>query len=87
MLSKWSECTEGWYGVNCSQTCSRHCRDSTKCNHVTGQCEKGCDTGWTGSLCTKGKRTYYDIKWSHIKSGINADEQAQNGKQTKTRKA
>uniref|UniRef100_A0A8W8NKE0 Scavenger receptor class F member 2 n=1 Tax=Magallana gigas TaxID=29159 RepID=A0A8W8NKE0_MAGGI len=27
--------------------------DSTKCNHVTGQCEKGCDTGWTGSLCTK----------------------------------
>lgn len=54
---------------------------------MTGQCEKGCDTGWTGSLCIKGKRTYYNIKWSRIKSGINADEQAQNGKKTKTRKA
>lgn len=55
MLSKRPECTDGWYGVSCSRQCSGHCRDSTTCNHVTGQCEKGCDKGWTGSLCRKGK--------------------------------
>lgn len=47
-------CTDGWYGVNCNQQCSGHCRDDTTCNHVTGQCEKGCDKGWSGSLCDKG---------------------------------
>lgn len=48
------ECAVGWYGVNCSRPCYRHCRDSSACNHVTGQCELGCDAGWTGSLCEEG---------------------------------
>nr|XP_034320459.1 multiple epidermal growth factor-like domains protein 10 [Crassostrea gigas] len=48
-----TKCTEGWYGVNCSQQCSGHCKDGTTCNHVTGQCDRGCDKGWTGSLCVK----------------------------------
>lgn len=57
MLSKKPECTNGWYGANCSQRCSGHCRDDTICNHVTGLCDKGCDAGWTGSLCNQGKKT------------------------------
>lgn len=48
------ECKEGWFGQNCSQLCSRHCRDDAFCNHMTGQCEKGCDFGWTGYICEKG---------------------------------
>lgn len=48
------ECTDGWYGLNCSQLCVGHCRDDAACNHVTGQCEGECDAGWTGSLCEKG---------------------------------
>lgn len=50
-----TECGEGWYGVNCSQHCGGHCKDNMKCNHVTGQCDEGCATGWTGTTCSKGK--------------------------------
>lgn len=40
--------------MNCSQQCVGHCRDDTYCNHVTGQCDQGCDAGWTGYMCDKG---------------------------------
>lgn len=53
-IKLFSECVNGWYGNNCSQQCVGHCRDNTACNHVTGQCEKGCTPGWTGLLCEKG---------------------------------
>lgn len=42
-----------WYGVNCSQRCVGHCKDNDSCNHVTGQCDGGCDAGWTQSACNK----------------------------------
>lgn len=48
------ECRGGWYGVNCSQQCSGHCKDNATCNYVTGQCDKGCEVGWTGTLCEQG---------------------------------
>ena len=47
-------CTEGWYGFDCKQQCSEHCRDTAVCNHVTGQCDGGCAAGWRGSLCDSG---------------------------------
>lgn len=50
----WKECIAGRYGSNCSQQCVGHCRDNATCNHVTGQCDGGCDVGWTGSMCEKG---------------------------------
>lgn len=49
-----TECSIGWHGVNCSQQCQGHCINGTTCNHVTGLCDKGCDTGWTGVQCDKG---------------------------------
>lgn len=48
------ECTDGWYGENCKQQCSGHCRDKYVCNHVTGHCVNGCAAGWRGTLCDKG---------------------------------
>lgn len=39
------ECTDGWYGLNCTQKCDGHCRDDTACNHMTGMCEGECDAG------------------------------------------
>lgn len=42
-------CGEGWYGMNCSQQCVRHCRKRDTCNHVTGQCDGGCAEGWYGN--------------------------------------
>lgn len=49
-----SECGRGWYGGNCSRRCVGHCKDGATCNHVTGQCNGGCDAGWEGYLCEKG---------------------------------
>lgn len=54
-LSLFVECVEGWYGINCSKQCGGHCRDNIVCHHVTGQCDKGCDAGWTGYFCNKGE--------------------------------
>lgn len=48
-------CEERWYGINCNQPCVGHCRDNTTCNHVTGQCDRGCAARWTGNLCDKGR--------------------------------
>lgn len=49
-----TECREGLHGINCSQQCVGRCRDGVTCNHVTGNCDGGCDAGWTGVLCNKG---------------------------------
>lgn len=54
LLTVCSECSVGWHGVNCSQQCKGHCRDGDTCNHVTGVCDKGCDTGWKGVQCDTG---------------------------------
>lgn len=49
-----TECGDGWYGITCSQQCAGHCRSGISCNHVTGQCDGGCDEGWTEAICDKG---------------------------------
>lgn len=49
-----TECKKGWYGDNCTQQCTAHCKDNTTCNHVTGLCDEGCDKGWKGYMCDKG---------------------------------
>uniref|UniRef100_A0A8W8JTV3 Scavenger receptor class F member 2 n=1 Tax=Magallana gigas TaxID=29159 RepID=A0A8W8JTV3_MAGGI len=48
-----TKCREGWYGINCDQPCVGHCRDNATCNHVIGQCDRGCAARWTGKLCDK----------------------------------
>lgn len=59
MLSMSPECTERWFGVNCSQACDGHCRENMTCDHVSGECDRGCDAGWTGRMCGKGKYTSF----------------------------
>nr|XP_034338137.1 uncharacterized protein LOC117692884 [Crassostrea gigas] len=54
-----TKCREGWYGINCDHPCVGHCRDNATCNHVTGQCDKGCAARWTGKLCDKGSTCYF----------------------------
>lgn len=55
----WIECGKGLYGENCSQTCSEHCKEGSTCNHVTGQCEVGCNAGWKGAMCDQGDVKIY----------------------------
>lgn len=61
------DCEEGLYGVYCGQPCVGHCKDNTSCHHVTGQCDEGCDGGWTGKHCNIGTNIrvhVYEIVYS-----------------------
>ncbi|KAH9496279.1 hypothetical protein Btru_017983 [Bulinus truncatus] len=44
-------CQEGFWGFNCSQTCSSHCRNPQNCKPVHGQCD-GCVAGYRLDNCT-----------------------------------
>nr|XP_019930756.2 uncharacterized protein LOC109621167 [Crassostrea gigas] len=51
-----SVCNNNMYGPNCSMTCG-HCiyLYGEKCNHVTGQCPRGCASGFQGDLCVESR--------------------------------
>lgn len=40
--------------MNCTKQCVGHCRDEVSCNHVVGNCDRGCAAGWKGDLCNEG---------------------------------
>lgn len=56
-------CSHGWYGQDYEQRCIGYCKRNTFCNNMTGQCEKGCDVGWSGSFCNNGNCFFVYIKW------------------------
>lgn len=43
------ECEPGYYGADCLQRC--HCAVDGDCDSITGECQKGCSSGWTGESC------------------------------------
>ncbi|KAH7962536.1 hypothetical protein HPB52_016763 [Rhipicephalus sanguineus] len=43
------ECDAGYYGADCLQRC--HCAVDGDCDSITGQCSKGCSSGWMGESC------------------------------------
>ena len=49
------ECDRGQWGPGCSQSCNSLCL-SGSCDHVTGQCRKGCEPGYQEPNCTEGER-------------------------------
>lgn len=55
-------CTGGSYGIHCNETCG-HCLQGSQCSSINGSCPHGCDSGYTGDLCTKSKY----IGYLHIK--------------------
>lgn len=62
-----TECEKGWYGDNCRHQCKRYCKDGTTCNHVNGQCDAGCNAGWTGPFCDKGSiRSWFFLNSNHL---------------------
>ncbi|XP_062603233.1 multiple epidermal growth factor-like domains protein 10 [Saccostrea cucullata] len=51
------QCPKWWYGPNCKNRCE-NCKKGV-CDHVTGDCEKGCKNGWKNDIkcdqpCNKG---------------------------------
>ena len=45
------ECDDFHYGFNCNETCNVNCKG---CNRTTGECQNGCNPGWTGNRCREG---------------------------------
>lgn len=44
----------------------------TYCNKLTGRCDDGCDTQWTGDFCERKYTTIYtNIKHSYILESLN----------------
>ena len=55
------ECETGQFGEGCKETCSDHCAgDKNPCHHINGTCDMGCDPGYHGLLCIKGKLAGWD---------------------------
>lgn len=51
-----SECSLGYFGVNCRERCSGHCLNDKPCDHVSGICTIGCQDGFIGEHCNKCKK-------------------------------
>ncbi|XP_065925501.1 uncharacterized protein [Magallana gigas] len=60
-------CTNNTYGPNCSMTCG-HCvyLYGEQCNHVTGQCPRGCASGFQEDLCVESRSEFRNttLAWS-----------------------
>ena len=46
-----TECDVGFFGANCKELCSLNCKTPGSCDKVKGQCEGGCQAGWTQRKC------------------------------------
>ena len=44
------ECKDGFYGVNCSQSCGQ-CDDEGVCDKTTGYCLMGCQSNFQPPFC------------------------------------
>lgn len=51
-------CSTGYYGENCKSRCG-HCVDDTTCDHITGNCVRGCKSGYRGYFCDTGNGYRY----------------------------
>ena len=45
------ECDEFHNGFSCNETCNVNCKG---CDRTTGECQNGCNPGWTGNHCQEG---------------------------------
>lgn len=50
------ECQNEYYGKDCKNKCSVNCKMTNSCDKITGQCDGGCITGWSGNSCSQSKR-------------------------------
>eukprot|EP00105_Crassostrea_gigas_P032687 XP_011455797.2 PREDICTED: receptor-type tyrosine-protein phosphatase alpha-like [Crassostrea gigas] len=42
-------------------SCKGHCKNGAPCNKLTGQCDSGCDTQWTGLFCERCSEHFYGL--------------------------
>ena len=57
-----TDCPPGFYGQDCKENCSTNCIVPVRCDRMTGQCEGGCQAGWTQSKCDSSRNIPFFIK-------------------------
>lgn len=50
------ECTPGYFGRDCQERCSGHCKNNESCDHVIGVCPGGCQDGYMDEYCNSCKK-------------------------------
>lgn len=55
-----TECSSGFFGINCKELCSGYCKNSGPCDHVSGVCPNGCQDGYDGTFCIDCKLLGYE---------------------------
>lgn len=68
------ECGIGVYGYNCSNQCSSNCFIESQCDRITGYCQGGCKSGWTGEMCYQGCPDGYFGTNCSKQCSVNCDE-------------
>ncbi|KAL4230214.1 hypothetical protein ACF0H5_010599 [Mactra antiquata] len=53
-------CDNGTYGINCTEQCGR-CLNNEPCNKTSGECESGCQSGWTGAMCRNKENVAFNM--------------------------
>lgn len=50
-----SECTPGFFGLDCSERCSGNCENNKPCDHISGVCPGGCQDSYIDEYCNSCK--------------------------------
>lgn len=50
------DCPTGYFGRKCRYSC--HCSYSSNCDVISGECSRGCSTGWSGPSCQRENIAY-----------------------------
>lgn len=50
------ECKINYFGLDCKEQCSSHCKNNEPCNHVSGECSGGCQVGYIDEYCNSCKK-------------------------------
>lgn len=55
------ECSYGFFGINCSETCNDNCKNNTTCDPINGVCLNGCEDGYIGTHCNNCKTYFFYV--------------------------
>lgn len=50
------ECKSHYFGLDCKERCSSHCKNNEPCDHISGECPGGCQDGYMEEYCNSCKK-------------------------------
>lgn len=56
------DCKPTYFGLDCKERCSSHCKNNEPCNHVSGECPGECQDGYMDEYCNSCKKPIFLLK-------------------------